>query len=101
MKQSMISYKTKQESADENEALVAAVFEQLNAASPEGIRYLVLRLADGAFVHLVKVDPTGEIEGLTKLDAFASFQNRASDRYLEAPQSSEAKIVGNYRMLLE
>jgi hypothetical protein len=101
MKQNLIRYKTKPERADENEALVGAVFEQLHATSPDGIHYLVLRLADGAFVHLVKVDPTANIEALTKLEAFRSFQDRASERYLEAPQSSEAKIVGNYRTLIE
>ena len=40
--------------ADKNAELVAAVFAELKAARPEGLRYLTLRLEDDTFIHLVE-----------------------------------------------
>ena len=46
MKRTLIRYKTKPEMADKNAELVAAVFAELKAAKPDGVRYLSLRLDD-------------------------------------------------------
>ncbi|MEX0590800.1 MAG: hypothetical protein WD207_06910, partial [Xanthobacteraceae bacterium] len=57
MKRILIRYKTKTDRAEENEALVAKVFQQLRQRAPAGIRYASVKLADGAtFVHLVEID---------------------------------------------
>ena len=69
MKRMLIRYKTKPERTVENEALIKAVFAELHASAPEGLRYMSLKLADGR------------------------------DRCIEPPQSAEVTIVGNYRML--
>lgn len=37
-----------------NAELIAAVFVELKAARPEGLRYLSLRLKDDSFVHIVE-----------------------------------------------
>jgi len=42
MMRNVIRYRTKPGRADENQALVDAVFKELNAAAPEGVRYLSL-----------------------------------------------------------
>ena len=57
MKRTLIRYKTKPDRTDENEALIKAVFRELHAKSPEGIRYMSLKLADGSFVHFVANEP--------------------------------------------
>ena len=57
MKRTLIRYRTKPELADQNAALIAAVFAELKAAKPEGVRYLSLRLDDGTFVHFVETAP--------------------------------------------
>ena len=99
MKQSLIRYRTKPEKTEENERLIKGVFEELHAKSPDGVRYLVLKLGDGNFVHFVSVE--ADANPITALAAFKTFQSGVRDRAMEPPQSSEVTIVGNYRMLGE
>ena len=86
--------------ADSNAALIAAVFAELKAARPEGVRYLTLRLEDDRFVHLVETeaDTAGAIPALA---AFKAFQSGIRERCIEQPEAGSATIVGNYRMLDE
>ena len=56
MKRTLIRYKTKPEMADRNAELIAAVFAELKAAKPDGVRYLSLRLDDDTFIHFVESD---------------------------------------------
>ena len=99
MKQSLIRYRTKPEKTEENERLIKGVFEELHAKSPDGVRYAVLKLADGSFFHFVSVET--DANPITALAAFKAFQSGVRDRAMEPPQSSEATVVGNYRMLGE
>jgi hypothetical protein len=98
MKRTLIRYKTKPEMAETNAALIAAVFEELKAARPEGVRYLSLRLEDDTFVHLVETeaDAASAIPGLA---AFKLFQSGIRERCIEPPEAGSAIIVGNYGML--
>lgn len=98
MKRTIIRYKTKPERTDENERLIQAVFAELKAASPEGVRYVVLKLGDGTFVHFVSTDSEAEAGVIPGLAAFGEFQRGIKERCLEPPQASDATIVGNYRM---
>jgi hypothetical protein len=99
MKRTLIRYKTKPEKAQENARLIAAVFEELRAATPDGLRYLALTLGDGTFVHFVETEDGAS--PLPALAAFRDFQGGVRERCLELPQASEVTIVGNYRMLSE
>jgi hypothetical protein len=99
MKRTLIRYKTKPDRAQENQRLIEGVFAELETKSPDGVRYLVLRLDDGTFVHFVAVDPKEAVISITELEAFRLFQSGHKDRCIEPPQSSAATIVGNYRML--
>jgi hypothetical protein len=99
MKRMLIRYKTKPERTAENEALIKGVFAELDANAPEGLGYMSLKLADGSFVHFVENDAKDPTAVLQSLPAFQAFQNGIRDRCIEPPQSSEATIVGNYRML--
>ena len=101
MKQRLIRYKTKPEFGDENAALISAVFAELKAAHPEGIRYLALHLEDDTFIHLVETTSDDGASGLTKLAAFQAFQRGIGERCAEPPLVRGAAIVGNYRMLGE
>lgn len=93
----LIRYRTKPDATERNRALIENVFKELQAKSPEGVRYMVLAFADGSFAHLVE---TGDGDNpLLQLDAFKAFQSGAKDRHLEPAQVGEAVIVGNYRML--
>ena len=92
-----IRYRAKAEKADENQRLVEDVFRELHAKSPPDVRYLVLRLSDGTFCHLV--EDGGKV--VANLDAFDAFRRGGEARRLDEPQQHEATVVGNYRMLVE
>jgi hypothetical protein len=101
MRRTLIRYKAKPEAADKNAELVAAVFAELKAAKPEGVRYLTLRLEDDSFVHLVETSADDGSSPIPKLAAFQAFQSGIRDRCAEPPVPRGATIVGNYRMLNE
>jgi hypothetical protein len=96
-----VRYTTKPEAADENQRLIALVFDALRAASPPDVRYMVLRLGDGTFVHVATAGNKDGPNPLTQLDAFRTFQGGVKERCLEPPKASEAIVVGHYRMLDE
>lgn len=100
MKRTLIRYKTKPELADTNAELIARVFEELNAAKLDGVRYLSLRLDDDTFVHFVEAD-SDSANALPGLAAFKAFQSAIRERCIEPPLVRSATIVGNYRMLSE
>jgi hypothetical protein len=85
--------------ADRNAELIAAVFEELKAAQPAGVRYLSLRLDDDTFVHFVETE--SDSRAISGLAAFKAFQSGIRERCIEPPQPGGATVVGNYRMLAE
>jgi hypothetical protein len=97
MPRRFIRYRVKQEKIEENQRLIEEVFRELHAKSPAGVRYLVLKLSDGTFCHLVEDGS----KTIPNLDAFAAFQRGGKERRLDEPQQLEATIVGNYRTLTE
>jgi hypothetical protein len=101
MKRTLIRYETKPELADTNAELIAGVFAELQAARPEGVRYLSLRLDDDSFIHVVETKADDGASAIPGLAAFKAFQNGIRERCLEPPQSGGVRIVGNYRMLDE
>ena len=101
MRRTVIRYRTNPEMADRNAELVAAVFAELKAARPEGLRYLSLRLEDDTFIHFVETAAEDGASALPKLAAFQAFQNGIRERCAEPPVPNGATIVGNYRMLGE
>lgn len=99
MKRLLIRYRTKPETTELNQSLIENVFQELQAKSPEGVRYMALKLADGTFVHFVETEDGAN--PLPQLEAFRTFQSGVRDRCAEPPQANDAVIVGNYRMLGE
>ena len=101
MKRTLIRYKTKPEMADRNAELVAAVFAELKAAQPEGVRYLSLRLEDDTFIHFVETAADDGSSADAEAGGFQAFQSGIRERCAEPPLPRGATIVGNYRMLDE
>ena len=85
--------------AQENERLIEKVFQELQAKSPKGVRYLALKLSDGTFVHFSMVESNDGATPIPGLEAFRAFQTGIKERCIEPPQAGEATIVGNYGML--
>jgi hypothetical protein len=93
----LVRYRAKPDRIDENERLIGAVFRELDATAPPDVRYLVLRLSDGTFCHLVEDGS----KTIPSLDAFVAFRHGGGERRLDEPQQLQATVVGNYRMLAE
>ena len=97
MKTTIVRYRTHPEQADENAALIAAVFEALQRQRPAGLRYQALRAADGvSFTHVVSLDETLKAHPLTSLPEFQAFVAGIRARCAEAPQQVESVLLGRY-----
>ncbi|HEY3786154.1 MAG TPA: hypothetical protein VGL55_12795 [Steroidobacteraceae bacterium] len=101
MKLTVVRYRMRPETADENQRLIEAVFQELRDRPREGVRYLALRLSDDAFVHFSIADTEDGASPIPRLEAFRSFQSELKQRCSEPPQQVDAMIVGDYRMLGE
>lgn len=94
MKQVLVRYKTKPDQADENARLIGEVYKELKAKSPDGLRYMTLRLPDGTFIHYATM--ADGAPSVTTLDAFTTFQSGIKDRVVEPPERMEPIVVGSY-----
>jgi hypothetical protein len=92
----VVRYRTTPEHVEENQRLVEAVFAELNASDPGGVRYATFRLADDTFVHIAEVE--AEPNPLGSIAAFGEFQKDIGDRCIESPNPQQATLVGQYRM---
>jgi hypothetical protein len=99
MKMIMVRYKTKPDKAVENTQLVENVFKDLQKNSPEGVRYVTFRLADGVtFVHIASIETADGSNPLTQSAAFKVFQAGIKDRCEEQPIASDLTVIGSYRL---
>jgi hypothetical protein len=97
MKTLLVRYRTHLDHADANARAIEAVFDEVAAKQPEGLRYAALRLPDGTFVHLAQVPGDGP-SPLAEIDAFRAFQAGLRDRCSEPPVVQELELVGSYRV---
>ena len=94
----VIHYTVRPEAATENQALVAAVFEQLALARPAGFQYAVVKLADGVtFAHVITGDRAKAGEALRQLSAFQAFTQDGRQRWVEGTAPGEATVIGEFR----
>ena len=95
MEQVMVRYRVKPERVAENEALVRAVYMELEQARPEGLRYATYKLEDGVtFVHVAAAE--GEMP-LTRLAAFRRFVDGVAERCDEPPVTTALEQIGAFR----
>jgi hypothetical protein len=96
MGSTMVRYKVQPDRADENEALVKAVYEQLGRERPDGLHYATFKLPDGvSFMHVVfETDQAGRI--LNEVAAFTTFTAEIESRCEEPPVAMELTLVGSY-----
>ena len=97
----VVRYTPKTDRADENQALIEAVFAELEAKKPADLRYASFRLADGTFVHIAdsNVDPSP----LSEIAAFGAFTAEIADRCEpgSGPNPQDATVVGNYGLVAD
>jgi quinol monooxygenase YgiN len=96
MKTVMVRYKTSPKHAEENASLIHAVFDELRARTPGGIRYTSYRLADKVtFVHIATLESADD-NPLAKLPAFRAFQAKIEERCVEQPVLTELLPLDSY-----
>jgi hypothetical protein len=96
MSQVMVRYRVKPEKVAENEELVRAVYAELAASEPAGLRYATFKLPDGVtFVHVAE---HGDDNPLPKLASFQRFQEAIGARCDEPPAPAALTEIGSYRL---
>jgi hypothetical protein len=94
----MVRYKVKPDRAAENEALVRAVYEELQRTRPAGLHYATFALDDGvSFVHLSSIETEDGRNPLADVEAFARFQEGIGDRCEEAPAVAQLREIGSFQ----
>lgn len=100
MKTVLVRYKTRDDKASENEALVRAMFEELRASRLAGIRYASFKLADGmSFIHFATIETADGSNPLASLASFKQFQQGLRDRCVEPPVALDLAPVDDYGFL--
>jgi hypothetical protein len=95
MRQVMVRYKVKPGREAENEALVRAVYDELRRTEPAGFSYATFQLDDGVtFVHLASAED-GQ-NPLSRVEAFARFQEHIAERCDERPVLTELREIGAF-----
>ena len=90
------------EAADENQRRVEGVFDELAAAAPDNVSYIVLRLADDSFVHVSFHDHRDdEVNPIASTAAFAHFQEDHEDRREGGVDQQTATLVGAYITVID
>jgi hypothetical protein len=93
----LVRYRVRPDRADENAALVRAVYAELAEGGPPGFRYATFRLEDGvSFLHIAFV-ADGAAAPLAELAAFRRFQAAIAERCEDPPVVTPlGEPVGSY-----
>src|SRR5450432_3802193 len=95
MRRILVRYKLKPDRVTEHETLLRAVFTELSATKPAGLRYGAFKQADGlSFVHIATSESA--TNPLEQIAAFKAFTANVNDRCDEPPVSAQLEEVGNY-----
>jgi len=96
MSHTIVTYTVKPGRAEENAALVRAVFDELAETQPTGLRYAVFYLPDSRqFIHLYT--DAGSPAGVQALDSFKAFVAGAEDRHERPASFAQPELIGDYR----
>jgi len=90
----VVRYRVKPDALDENVALVRAVYDELAATRPDGLRYSTVRVDDRTFVHVAVVD--ADDNPLDSSAAFKAFSAGVGARCEEGPLVARGELVGRY-----
>lgn len=92
-----VRYRLHAERVEENLALVAAVFAELTARKPPGLRYHCSREADGrTFLHRAEISTADGSNPLLSLPSFLRFTSTIAQRCEEPPATTVLQHVGEY-----
>jgi len=93
----LVEYTTRADAAEQNQALVEAVYAELAHRRPEGFHYATFLLDDGVtFVHVASNERPDGSNPLNDVQAFARFTEAVASRCEAPPVAREATLVGSY-----
>jgi hypothetical protein len=96
MRRVIVRYKVKPDQVARNEELVRAVYAELAATDPGGLRYATFKLEDGvSFAHIAETEDGPN--PLAEVKAFKEFQEDIKARCDEQPVVTALDEVGSYR----
>jgi hypothetical protein len=94
----MVRATVKPESVADVEAAARTMFDAIEKAQPDGVRYASCRLADGVtFVALLELE-NGNDNPLATLAEFQAFQRGLANWLAQPPTPEQATVVGSYRL---
>jgi len=93
----MVRYRVKPDRVEENLRLVEAVFAELEAARPDGLRYASFR-AGLEFVHVAIIETPDGANPLLALAPFRAFTEAIGERCDQPPEARDLEQVGGYRI---
>ncbi|MBK5117555.1 MAG: hypothetical protein JJE23_11630 [Thermoleophilia bacterium] len=100
MNRVVVQYRTRNEAADENQAMIETMFAALAEGEPAGLSYTSMRLeeeeAGTMFVHVAEVSTEDGSNPLAALAEFREFQTGLPDRTVEPPLARQATVIGSY-----
>jgi hypothetical protein len=97
MRRVIVTYKLKRERVAEHEALITAVFAELEKRGPGSIRYGAFKQPDGvSYAHIAFIE--GDQNPLQAIQAFKAFTAKVEERCEVAPTTIELTTVGAYKI---
>jgi hypothetical protein len=90
----VVRYRVKADALADNLDLVRAVYDELAATRPEGLRYSTYRVDERTFVHVAVIEGPGN--PLDDVTAFRMFSAGISERCEEGPQAVGGEVVGSF-----
>jgi uncharacterized protein len=101
MEKVIVRYKVKAGKAEENEALIKGVYEQLHREGIFGLSYSTYKLEDGlSFIHIANYVGEGKAP-LPGIEAFKDFSAKIKERCDELPVVTHVTEIGSYDFRLD
>jgi hypothetical protein len=94
MKRTLIRYKTKPKTTEENQRLIENVFRELQTKSVDGFRYVVLKLGDGSFLHFFEAE-----DGASPMVGIKAFQLFQAGGQGPLPRAAASERSGRHWQL--
>jgi hypothetical protein len=92
--QVMVRYRVKRSQVQRELEMLRAVYEELEATRPAGLRYASFQLEDEvSFVEFVETDAPGRF---SELEAFRAYRSTLDERCEEPPVVAELGEVGSF-----
>lgn len=94
----LIHYRVKRDQLEPNKAMLRAVYEDLEAQRPEGLRYATFQLDDGVtFLAYVETDEDTTTAAHHRLKSFHQYRSALEELCDQPPSVTMLSEVGSYR----